>query len=560
MWRNRVRARRTASLFVAAAAVFAGGARAQQHPRAPAAPPPTPVAAPVAPALPPITVAPPSAAEASGQPLSLVEAVQTALRLHPIIATARADLAARRADIGIARGQFDPVGTASLTHDHSYSYLGPAQRSAPGERAALTDTSDFTVGASAATRFGMQITPTVGWSRIHSRPAGITIPGLPTDPYSQAHVGIALVQHLLRGAGTVGAASAVESATRSARAAEHTVAFTAQQQALAAARAYFQLVAARDQLALQRDGEASIRKVVEETRILVAADQRPRSDLHQLEGYLATRTRSVIEAQDAYVQAAYALRSAMGLSADTSPLWAPTDPFPESHPITVQRDALIRLAQTRRSDVSAARAAVAATEAGLRGAEWNTKPQLDLSASTGYVGGTDKDGVGNFFAAIGQNVPGVNAGVGLSLELPFNNTAQLAARDSQRANYDRARIAAADVERTLPIDTLTAIEDVELSAAALNAATRSVRSLTDALNDENDKMKSGVGTVIDMLFTEDRLITARVSMTADHLSYALALTQLVFEIGGMPKDPAQASQLLSELAAPGTTHGSQPAQ
>jgi outer membrane protein TolC len=205
---------------------------------------------------------------------------------------------------------------------------------------------------------------------------------------------------------------------------------------------------------------------------------------------------------------------------------------------------------------------VAATAAGLRGAEWNTKPALDLSASTGYIGGNDKGGVGNFFAAMGQNVPGVNAGVGLSLELPFNNTAQLAARDSQRALYDSARIAAADVERTLPIDTLTAIEDVELSAAALNAATRAVHSLTDALNDENDKMKSGVGTVIDMLFTEDKLITARVSMTSDHLSYALALTQLVFEIGGMPKDPAAASQLLSELADPGTTtHGTvQPAQ
>jgi outer membrane protein TolC len=217
---------------------------AQQRPRAPA-PQPAPAPAPVAAPLPPIAVAPLSAAEASGQPLSLVDAVRTALQAHPAIAAARADLASRRADIGIARGPFDPVGTASLTHDHSYVYLGPAQRAAPPERALLTDTTDFSLGASAATQFGMTIAPTVGWSRIHQRPAGTTILGLPTDPYSQAHVGIALTQHLLRGAGTVGAASAVESATRSSRAAEHTVAFTAQQQALAAATAYFQLVAAR---------------------------------------------------------------------------------------------------------------------------------------------------------------------------------------------------------------------------------------------------------------------------------------------------------------------------
>jgi outer membrane protein len=562
MRRSATRSRKTASLLVAAAAVLTAGARAQQrpHPAPPPAPAPAPMpATPQAPPPPPLQVAAPSAAEASLQPLSLVDAVQTALRIHPGIQAARADLAARRADIGLARGPFDPVGTASVTHDHSYAILGPSARVPASQSAILTDTTDFTLGAAAATHWGMSILPTVGWSRIHARPAGGSIPGV-TDPYSQAHVGITLVQHLLRGAGTVGAASAIESTTRSARAAEHTVAFAAQQQAFAAAAAYFQLVAARDQLALQRDAEAGVRKVVEETRVLVASDQRPRADLHQLEGYLSSRTNAVIGAQNSYVQAAYALRAAMGLSADTAPLWQPTDSFPDRHPIATPRDALLRIAKDRRSDVSAAHELVASTAASLRGAEWNTHPALDLSASTGYVGVSDKDGAGHFFGAIGQNVPGVNAGVGLSLELPFNNTAQLAARDSQRAQYDRARIAAADVERTLPIDTLSAIEDVELSAAALDAATRAAQSLGDALHDEQDKMKSGVGTVIDMLFTQDRLIGAELTRTQNHLDYSLALTRLVFETGGMPRDPAAASQLLAELAAPGTTHGSQPTQ
>jgi outer membrane protein TolC len=434
---------------------------------------------------------------------------------------------------------------------HAASHPGLAGQIAPNVRAILTDTTSLNVGATAGTTWGMSITPTVSLQRVHQRPdgsfAGTTL--TPQDPFQQASVGLAVVQHLLRGAGWVGAASAIDSTTGAARAAEHTVNFAAQQQALTTTAAYFQYVASGEQVSLLRNEQAGAQRLVEETRVLVASDQRPRADLHQLEGNLATRLRTVLEAETDRSQALFDLRTAMGLGAEGATPWAVTSPLPPPAPVGDEHE-LIRVASQRREDLSAAHELLGATSADLRGAEWNTNLNLDVNASAGFTGLLAKDGVGAFFAAAGSNIPGVNAGVGVSMELPFNNTARLADRDSKRAFVDQARIAEADIKRRVPLDTMSAVAELRLAEAALQASTQAVDSLALALVDEQDRMHSGVGTVIDMILTEDRLISARLARTSNHLRYALARSRLLFATGGMPSDPARAPVALQALSTP----------
>src|SRR6202008_1635423 len=141
-------------------------------------------------------------------------------------------------------------------------------------------------------------------AQISARPgASIVLPGLFVDPTQQAVVGLPLVQRLLRGAGWVGAASGIDSARASRRASEHALAFTAQQLAFGPASAYFTLVATRAQLLLLKEAEANATKLVNDTKILVEANQRPRADLRQIEGNLANRTRAVLQARNDQVQA-----------------------------------------------------------------------------------------------------------------------------------------------------------------------------------------------------------------------------------------------------------------
>ncbi len=547
--------RLSAALGLAAASIstlLTGLALAQRAPRGappPPPPPPPPLTQPVA--EPPLVDPLPrwGGVAAATAPLTLLDAVQTTLRMNPTIAAARAALATQTAEVGIARAPFDPVFNASFNQNREASPVLPGQRLVPNETALITDTTSLNVGANAATPWGMNVSPTVGIQRVYQRAANsVVVPGLAGNATQQmANVGLTVVQKLLRGAGTVGAASAVEGARRAERAAVHAVAETAQERVFDTASAYFAWVAATKNVALLTTAQDASHQMVEETRILVESNQRPRADLHQLEGNLATRTNALVGAQDDQLQAMYALRTAMGLGAERLAYWQPVDtlPVPRLPPSDVV--SMVGQARQNRSDLKAAREQVASAAALLRGADWNTLPELDLQGSIGYTGGLEKDGVGNYFASLGNNVPGVNAGVGLSVDLPFNNTAARAARDLQRAQLDQARIANLDLDRRVPTDVQGALDDLRLSAAALEASSQAVQRYQEAVTDEHDKMKAGVGTVLDTLITEELLVQAELTETANHLRYATALTKLKLETGALPSVPDAAPPAVAGL-------------
>jgi outer membrane protein TolC len=489
----------------------------------------------------------------AGTPLSLLDAVRNTLRLHPAIQSANAGLRQRNAELDVARGPFDPLLTTTASHTHDASPVLPGQ--ADASNSITTDTTDLSVGAAMTTTWGTSIAPTVGLSRVHQR---TTLPGLlAPDPTQRAHVGLTVTQPLLRGAGTVGAASTITAAKLARDAAAHNVDHAAQEQVFRTLAAYYELVAASHDLAFLRAAEIAARKVVEDTRVLVAGQQRPKSDLRGLEGNLANRTRQVIEAENNRLQAAYALALEMGLGADGTANFLATDGFPSPSTPTPDRDAVVRMASRDRSDIVAARETVASAAASLQGAERNTLPNLDLSASVGYAGALDQDGAGAFFAAAGRNVPGVNAGVSLSLELPVSNTAREADRDLKRAQHEQAGIAARDLERQLPVAVMSALEDLRLSQKALASSAETVNQYLLAVDDQRDKLHEGMGTVIDLVLTEQLLISAEQSQTANQLRCATALARVFLAMGALPTSENAVANVLGRLLGTGGTNGGQ---
>jgi len=169
--------------------------------------------------------------------------------------------------------------------------------------------------------------------------------------------------------------------------------------------------------------------------------------------------------------------------------------------------------------------------------------------SVGYSGATDRDGVDAFFAAAARNVPGIGAGVGLTLELPMNNTAQEADRNLKRAEHEQAAIAAHDLERQLPVAVLGALDDMRLSNDALEASIEAVKQFTLAVGDQRDKLHEGFGTAIDLVLTEELFIAAQQNRTADQLRCAAALSRVLFEAGALPATENAAAGSLDHLLA-----------
>jgi outer membrane protein TolC len=493
-----------------------------------------------------------SSKEASAAPLSLLDAIRSTLRLQPAIQSANADLRLRTAEVDVARAPFDTLITTTASHLHDATPLPPGQSV---ENSLTTDTTDLSVGAAMTTTWGTTINPTVGLSRVHQR-LSPNVPGL-IDPAQRAHVGLTVTQPLLRGAGTVGAASAIAAARLARDAAVHSADRTAQEQVYLTLVAYYELVAATQDLTLLRAIEVAARKVVDDTRALVEGQQRPKSDLRGVEGNLANRARQVIEAENSRKQALYQLELAMGLGAEGAPNLRATDGFPSPSTPTPDRDAIVKLASRDRSDLLAARKNVESAAAQLQGAERNTLPNLDLSASVGYAGGVDRDGVDAFFAAAGRNVPGLNAGVALSLELPVSNTAREADRDLKRAVHERASIAARDLERQLPVAVLGALEDLRLSQKALESSTEAVKQYGQAVTDQRDRLREGAGTVMDLVFTEQLLITAEQSRTANQLRCATALARVFLAMGALPTSEGAVASTMGRLLGTGGSNGGQ---
>jgi outer membrane protein TolC len=495
--------------------------------------------------------------------LSLLDAVRSALQRHPSIAIARTDVDAAQAQIGAALAPFDASVNASLGHQRVRTPL------LPGE--SISDTTTLGVGAQKTFQWGMSVAPSVTLARIHDRarvavmggglPGGVQFGGLVGDPVQQAHAELALIQPLLRGAGTTGAASALHAAKRSRNAAELVRDHTAQAQALDAIQAYFQLAASEQELALQQASQERAQKLVDETRVLVDADQRPRGDLRQLLGNLANRKRGVLEAEDSRRQSLSALRLAMGLDegdeADAIE-YAPVDPLPRVRARDMPAGVLMDKALQQRRDVWAADESVAAAKAAEDGADHNTLPQLDLSVSVGYTGALRDDGVGPFFAAAGRNVPGVDAGGALSLTLPVENSAQQAELGLRSAERRRAEIVRDDLRRNVRSRVLAALDDLQLSSQALVAAREAEAEYEQALHDENDKLRAGLSTVIDVVLTEDALTQAQLSLIRNELVCAISLARLYFELGALPSGDSEAQEKLGAMLTNVEPSGSMP--
>ncbi len=525
------------------------------------APPTLPAAS--EPTASPTTAAPAPATELPSGPedtaakksLSLLEVVQTTLKQHPSIQLADARVAERQAAISAEEGAFDTLFLASAGHQRDHVPVVAALRAFPEQDSTISDRTSLGLGLEWASKWGTRLSPSVTLDRIHQRAdgSGLTAAQL-VDPFHQARVDLTVTQPLLRGAGATAVASGIEAARLSRDAAKHLVAHTAQTQVFQSVVAYWQWVAATEFFGLLRATEAGALKLREDTKLLVLSDQRPRSDLNLLEGNLANRTRQVHEARNDQLRALFALHAAMGLSVKAIPVARPAESFPD--PVEFSNDAeLVKQALASRQDLAALRQEVGAVGKLLDAADENTDPALDLSVSVGYAGAVDRDGPDAFFSSAVENIPGVSGGVSLSLELPFENTAQTAVRDVRSAQQQQARISMADLERRLPIDVLSALSDLRLSAQSLEASALAVAQYEKALNDERDRLRAGVGTVIDLVLTQDQLISAQLAHTNDRARYAVALSRLYFEMGALPTKPGEAVSAVTKIAARGAKRG-----
>jgi outer membrane protein TolC len=123
----------------------------------------------------------------------------------------------------------------------------------------------------------------------------------------------------------------------------------------------------------------------------------------------------------------------------------------------------------------------------------------------------------------------------------------VADRDLKRAQLDQVKIAERDLARRVPLSAAAALRDLTLARSALASAAEAVKQFGQAVADQRDKLHEGVGTVIDLVLTEELLIGAEEARTANQLRCASALARVLYEMGALPAGDGGVAALTRSL-------------
>lgn len=448
---------------------------------------------------------------APARPLTLGEAIGQALDSHNGLRASDARTAGRRGELAAEQAAFDPRSSAGI---------GGTERRAAG--GGWTPAASAFVGLDKLTRAGASLGAGLQVERAFD--------GGMIDAGGEQLVGLgaSLTQPLGRGMGD-------EVATAQERAARERLGGAEQEHAeLRAARIavvaarYWALVTAQQATTRLTDAQERAERLLEETRVLVQAHERPSTELHLLEASSAERARGRMAAELATSDAAHALALALGggeppTATTALPAPTPAPPRQEQDSRWVERAAQARpilAALTRR-----VQAAVAEEQAAADAAQ----PRLDLVADGGW----------HHLDPLGA---GGQIGLSLQTDLPLSDPAADGRLRAAQAAHSEAQALLAQAQQEVAVAVRRTLDALRRGHAVLDRAEAARTGYVEAVRAERAKLKAGFSTVFQVTILEDRLTAAELDRLSAWGRYMADVAQLWFVTGSLApaSDPAVA--------------------
>ena len=473
----------------------------------------------------------PARAQSAPAPgLALEQALAAAVERSGGVRAARAQLAGALGGARAASGAFDPTLTSFVTstRDNTLRWDGGGADAVQPSR-----TLGVAYGVALERRFrsGLVVAPEVRATRREFSPDA-------AGRNNTASANLVLQLPLLRGAaGQLAAPERAAAAVAGAARADllHAAAVAAQD----AANAYWACAAAAERLAVQRQAEERSRRLVEQTRVLVAAQERAQADLNPLLAALAARQAARSAAEQDLAEARRTLGLAMGVEGDAiSSIPLPSTPLPSAcggAPATAT-EALVRDALARRADLSAARQAVRAQGVLADAAQAATRPRLDLQLSVGYTGAVPGEAWSGLVTPLYRDLNTWSAGMEVSWQAALGNAAATGTAAQSRAAQRQEEVAAEELERGIRSGVAVAAEALRHGEEELERADEAVRLSRTTVENEERKFQLGMSTLFDVIQAEDQLTSALLSRISAQQRFAAARARLAFETGALVRD------------------------
>jgi outer membrane protein len=467
--------------------------------------------------------------------ISLTEAMQVTLSRNPVLHIQERQVDLNRGLKQQESGRFDRNFDWTADHNRINTPLTVFQQQQAAQSGVITgnqgaNLSDFNGSATQLLRSGITLAPNFQISRTTDNLLNFL--GLNTS-----RAGFQVVLPVLRNRGRDVVAARETSAGFNVDASQLDLSGTVAELINNTVQSYWGVVASQKALEVAKSSEDRGGALAQNVRTLIDADRLARSEMNDVVANLADRTTARITAEQRVTEAVQALAIAMGVGYDqVADLITPTDPFPE--PVDEApsigpkaMEAYIQKALTRRSDYLAQQKRRQAASTLVVAAKNQLRPQLDLSLSTGWSGLIEGTRPDKFFYSPFSNVQGLDAVASLHYNFsPRNNFAKGQLMQAE-ASSDQAKLQGDDLARRIASSVVVAVTSLRNSIARLKKARETVVAFQTALDGERDKLRLGIGSLVDILTIEDRLTLALESEVSAQLAYALSLVQLRFATG-----------------------------
>ena len=374
------------------------------------------------------------------------------------------------------------------------------------------------------------------------------------DTYG-SRIGIEVQIPLGRGRGVESTGAPELAAGIDVVASEHALVHAASVGVLRTMLAYWDLVAAQETLAAYERSLALQGRLVDLTESLIEGDEIPPAERPRIYARQAEIRALVEETRRSVHQARLALARQMGLQVQ-GPAGAPfagdgfPAPFPEA---ALEATPLAQLAQasvSQRYDYRAAEQLQRSGKVLWRKAVIDLAPVVDLNLEMSYAGAGEHGKIlEGLQAAVWDKWAGPSARVGLNLDVPMGNNTQQGQLAQRRAAYRRRAISTLDLARVIKNNVVLVAGSLLDASRRVRENLEAVRQYQQAVDFEMEKFQLGSSTLIDTIFTEQRLTDAEVALVASQRSYAQLLSQVRFETATLVEEADGEMSITADLLA-----------
>jgi outer membrane protein TolC len=460
------------------------------------------------------------ASASQNETIGILEAVQKTIRYQADIELGRKDVDFARGAHQETEGQFDTRLNAGLKHGTTRTPLTAGEQE--------KTTSSYQFGLSKQLRSGLIINPHLETTRNKYEFSS-------QDPSSQTGAYLEFTLPLLKGFGTLATAGNAQAARKDISNSRLELKHSIAQAVLDAAQTYWQYVLDYKRLQELRSAERRARELKSQTKALVQADERPASDLDEVEANLADKVTRRIAGEQSLMQSRQALGLAMGVPfARMRSLAAPADGFEllqidKQALACLKGSSLLDYALQQRYDLQASKGREESATIRKKVQKNRLLPNLDLGMQVGYQSLLeDSSNLEMLKSPIGD-VPGASWQLSLTYEFPVQNREARGRLNQQRVQKRRQEIRRRELARRIQSNVHTTLSLLHRNRRELVNARKTVELYEQAVENQLMKYKMGMGTQLDLIKTQDSLTEAKLNELSALYRYSNSLSKLRFE-------------------------------